>query len=63
MTGQCRARKELYYYDKINNDCKIFTYGGCGGNNNKYRTEMECLETCSSGGTVVCDEVFTTIHK
>ena len=48
--GYCKAAFERYYFDKIENTCKTFIYGGCGGNENRYPTEKDCLKTCSSKG-------------
>jgi hypothetical protein len=31
--------------------CDLFTYGGCGGNNNNFETQNECVAHC--GGPVV----------
>ena len=33
--GPCRARKPMYYYDSTHKVCKLFFWGGCGGNANK----------------------------
>lgn len=42
----CRGYFPMYYYDPKTQTCKEFIYGGCGGNNNRYDTEEECLEYC-----------------
>ena len=46
--GRCRAAIPRYYFN--GGECEEFTYGGCGGNGNRYLTESECLETCSTQG-------------
>lgn len=51
QTGPCRAHFRMYYFDETNGQCKQFTYGGCRGNHNKFRTLEDCKQTCVS----VCD--------
>ena len=48
--GPCKAATTRFYFDKKENSCKKFTYGGCKGNGNNYETEDECLETCFNPG-------------
>ena len=36
-----------FYYDSADGKCKLFTYGGCGGNGNRFDTEVACLEACA----------------
>uniref|UniRef100_L7LR68 Putative tetralaris n=1 Tax=Rhipicephalus pulchellus TaxID=72859 RepID=L7LR68_RHIPC len=45
-TGPCRARIPAIYFDALTSTCKSFTYGGCGGNKNRFTTEETCLKTC-----------------
>ena len=33
--GICRAMKPMYYFDANLKVCKLFFYGGCGGNKNR----------------------------
>jgi len=47
--GYCWAMHRMWTFDKKSGECKKFIYGGCGGNENKFKSEVECLETC--GGT------------
>ena len=35
-TGNCRAMMPHYYFDVKLQVCKLFFYGGCGGNSNRY---------------------------
>lgn len=44
--GPCRDAKERYYYDTAKNRCKFFTYGGCRGNQNNFRTFKKCQKAC-----------------
>ncbi len=34
--GKCKAMKPMYFFDQTSQTCKLFYYGGCGGNANKY---------------------------
>nr|XP_054928901.1 papilin-like [Dermacentor andersoni] len=44
--GPCRGSYKRFYYDRQDNQCKRFTYGGCQGNANNFATEEECSERC-----------------
>ncbi|CAL1298886.1 unnamed protein product [Larinioides sclopetarius] len=35
-----------YYYDDLEEACKLFIYGGCGGNTNNFVTIEECYGNC-----------------
>ena len=50
--GLCRASHSRFYFDKDDNKCKKFIYGGCGGNKNRYKTADECYETCGGKGMI-----------
>jgi len=45
-TGLCRAAKKRFYYNADTKTCKLFTYGGCGGNGNNFETMEECIGKC-----------------
>ncbi|XP_040067669.1 actinia tenebrosa protease inhibitors-like [Ixodes scapularis] len=45
-TGRCKASFRKYYYDSRDKTCKAFTWGGCGGNANKFDTKSACEEHC-----------------
>ena len=47
-TGPCKAAFPRYYYDKYDNSCKYFIFGGCEvqGNKNNYETPEECMTAC-----------------
>ena len=45
--GRCRAIIRSWYYDEASGTCKVFSYGGCGGNANRFNSEEECQQACS----------------
>ncbi|XP_070935315.1 eppin isoform X1 [Macaca nemestrina] len=47
-TGPCLAFFIRWWYDKKNNTCSTFVYGGCQGNNNNFQSEANCLNTCKN---------------
>lgn len=44
--GNCEALIPRFYYDASTGECEEFKYGGCGGNENNFETEMECAVAC-----------------
>jgi len=52
VTGHCRARIIRWYYNKAAGECQEFTYGGCGGNGNKFGSRRQCENKCRRGGSV-----------
>lgn len=45
--GPCRAYIEQFYFNPQLGACQPFTWGGCGGNQNRFATRYECERTCS----------------
>ncbi|KHJ98353.1 Kunitz/Bovine pancreatic trypsin inhibitor domain protein [Oesophagostomum dentatum] len=50
----CSVEKRLsrYYYDAPSKICRSFTFTGCGGNENNFKTKGECTQFCSA--EVIC---------
>ena len=46
MTGPCKGSQEMFYFDRKWNKCMEFSYGGCLGNINRFKTIEECQESC-----------------
>jgi len=46
VTGQCRAAKPKWTFDKDSGKCKFFIYGGCGATRNMFRSKKECQREC-----------------
>ncbi|KAK6034130.1 Kunitz/Bovine pancreatic trypsin inhibitor domain protein [Cooperia oncophora] len=44
--GECRGTIESYGYNKDDGMCIPFTYGGCGGNENRFGKLEECEKAC-----------------
>ncbi|EDW76464.1 uncharacterized protein Dwil_GK15466 [Drosophila willistoni] len=44
--GPCRMNWERFYYNKDNNICEPFKYGGCHGNENRFNFQQTCEEAC-----------------
>ncbi|VDN11324.1 unnamed protein product [Dibothriocephalus latus] len=54
LAGPCKEPVARYGYDAVTGTCKPFTYGGCGGNENRYETHEKCeyaITKCSNKGT------------
>ena len=46
--GHCLAYMPSWYFNSQEQRCLQFIYGGCGGNENRFVSELECNATCSS---------------
>lgn len=49
VKGPCRAAHERYFFDVKTGKCKMFLYGGCEGNKNRFNTMADCEKTCVPG--------------
>ncbi|KAL5108732.1 Papilin [Taenia crassiceps] len=47
-TGPCSGSHARYYYDPVEGKCRLFMYGGCLGNGNRFNTKIECEEACGT---------------
>ncbi|XP_070190984.1 papilin-like isoform X1 [Littorina saxatilis] len=46
--GPCRASLPRFFFNSATQQCESFTYGGCGGNANRFSTLSECNAACSA---------------
>ncbi|XP_061384586.1 papilin isoform X3 [Danaus plexippus] len=47
LTGECADYTQRWFFDTTKQRCRPFYYGGCGGNENNFYSEMECETRCS----------------
>ncbi len=45
-TGTCRHSLSKWYYIPASQDCNLFNYGGCEGNDNRFETREACMKMC-----------------
>ncbi|KAM7369128.1 hypothetical protein PAMP_013422 [Pampus punctatissimus] len=48
--GPCKAMVRRFFYNPDSNRCEVFLYGGCGGNQNNFKTLKKCLAKCHTEG-------------
>ncbi|KAG0442428.1 hypothetical protein HPB47_015708 [Ixodes persulcatus] len=49
--GHCESGQDpvlRYFYNQYTERCEVFTYSGCGGNENNFKTEHDCETRCIS---------------
>ncbi|XP_017650696.1 eppin isoform X2 [Nannospalax galili] len=44
--GFCMAYFPRWWYNKENDTCDVFIYGGCQGNNNNFQSQTICQSAC-----------------
>ena len=55
QTGPCTAMTQKWFYDFATGECHLFSYGGCGGNDNRFETRGECMSACATVGDRVME--------
>lgn len=52
QVGPCKAAYKRYYYNAESGACERFTYGGCQGNSNNFKSMWACQKACDAEGDV-----------
>ncbi|CAH8514259.1 unnamed protein product [Schistosoma bovis] len=50
--GYCLQNIPRFYYNSLENKCLPFTYKGCGGNENRFKTKEACESMCMKKTTM-----------
>ncbi|KAH8336674.1 hypothetical protein KR059_000850, partial [Drosophila kikkawai] len=45
--GKCRHGVKAWYYNHVTKKCQRFIYTLCGGNENRFYTNKECMDYCN----------------
>lgn len=48
--GPCKGLLQRHFYNSTSMSCQMFSYHGCGGNQNNFKTKKRCLEGCHPDG-------------
>ncbi|XP_075554186.1 PI-actitoxin-Aeq3a-like isoform X1 [Dermacentor variabilis] len=48
--GHCVEVSTMYFYDKFAGTCRPFSYGGAGGNDNRFYSFGDCMDRCHDVG-------------
>ena len=59
-TGMCAAYFVRYGYNSTSQQCEEFIYGGCGGNENRFKSMEECRHACDPQYTEAYKEESTS---
>ncbi len=53
--GDCDAAFGVYWHNPATGRCEAKTWGGCGGNANRYETELDCEIACDARPPISCE--------
>jgi hypothetical protein len=56
VTGSCQAYFPSFGFSTTTGNCVPFVYGGCGGNDNRFATLVECEAACGGPRLSDCPE-------
>ncbi|KAG5447005.1 Papilin [Clonorchis sinensis] len=59
--GPCHATQTRYYYDIKSAKCRMFLYGGCLGNSNRFLSRQECESACGKFASHMISHNVTTL--
>lgn len=45
--GTCDDRVRNYFFNSESRQCEAFIYSGCGGNENRFSSNLDCLHACN----------------
>lgn len=48
LLGECHNYTQRWYFDSYEQRCRQFYYGSCGGNENNFVNEDDCMNRCES---------------
>ncbi len=49
--GNCTLTLYKYFFSPEHDDCRMFVYGGCDGNDNMFDDKHSCIEICTGNYT------------
>lgn len=44
--GPCTAAMKRWFFNAETGHCEEFSYGGCEGNGNNFKTKEDCMQAC-----------------
>ncbi|KAJ8300356.1 hypothetical protein KUTeg_021875 [Tegillarca granosa] len=46
VSGDCSGKELKFFFNVTSRKCEKFSYSGCGGNDNRFSSMIECFNTC-----------------